>query len=185
METGLLEDLNSTNAEVKFGAAKKLLAISENSPQKLYPSFQVWIKMLENKNNIFKWTAIRIIGNLSAVDTENKVKKIIPKLLALLHGGHLITSNNTTMALGIIAQNQPKLRAQILHELLSIHHDTFETDECREIAIGKVLETLKSFIPYINKDSIAKQFIDRGAASTRNATKKKAELLLKKIAQAA
>jgi hypothetical protein len=83
--------------------------------------------------------------------------------------------------LGLIAKNKPELRHSIINELLSISKDQFDTEECKNIATGKVLETLKNFLDDIrnNKDVIT--FIEQAKNNTRNATRKKAETLFKRI----
>jgi hypothetical protein len=177
-----LEKLSSKNPGIKYGFAKELLKIGANSPRVLYPHLDYWTKMMGSDNNILKWTAIDIIGYVSAVDKENKTDKLIKNLLLFLHGGHLITCNHAIFAMGLLAQNKPERRNSIIKELLSISKDTFDTEECKNIATGKVLETLRSFLDDIRNNKDAIDFIERAKNNTRNATKKKADLLSKKIA---
>jgi hypothetical protein len=176
-----LDRLSSKDPRIKYGFAKELLEIGANNPELLYNHLDYWIKMTGSDNNILKWTAIDIIGYLSAADKDNKIDKLVSALYLFLHGGHLITCNHAIFALGLIAKNKPKLRNSIINELLLISKDTFETGECKNIATGKVLETLTSFLDDIrfNKDVIA--FIEHARTNDRNATRKKAETLFKRI----
>lgn len=137
--------------------------------------------MLKSDNNIFKWTAIDIIGYLSTVDKDNKTDKKINDLIGLLHGGKLITCNHAIFALGLIAQNKSNHRTKIIKELLAISKDKFETDECKNIATGKVLDTFKSFLIDIKDDMAAIDFIHNATKCRRNSTKKKADQLLQRI----
>ena len=68
----------------------------------------------------------------------------------------------------------------IIKELISIPHDKFETDACKNIAIGKVLEAIKPFVSEIKDNPSVISFIENATKSERNSTKKKAEQLLKK-----
>jgi len=176
-----LEKLNSTNPKIKYGFVKELLKTGAEKPGLLYEHFDYLIKLLDDKNNILKWTAIDIIGYLSSVDKENKVEKKIPKLLKLLHGGRLITSAHAIFALGLISQNKEKQKARIIKELISVSYDKFETTECKNIITGKVLDVLKLFPSDIKKNKTAVDFIKKALKNKRNATKKRAEKLLKKI----
>ena len=66
-------------------------------------------------------------------------------------------------------------------ELIAISKDTFDTEECKNIATGKVLDAFKPFISEIKDNTGIMEFIENAAKNTRNSTKKRAEQLLKKI----
>ena len=51
-------------------ANRKAIAISKEDPSKLYPDFDFFIELLNSENQIIKWTAIQVIGNLSKVDKK-------------------------------------------------------------------------------------------------------------------
>lgn len=176
-----LDRLNSKDPKIKYGFAKELLKIGAHTPRLLYNHLEYWEELLKSSNNILKWTAVDIIGYLSSVDIENKTDRLIPSLLRFLHGGNLITCNHAIFALGLIAKNKPGLRPMIINEILSISNDTFDTEECKNIATGKVLETLKSLLDNIRNDKDVIAFIEQAKANRRNATRKKADTLLKKI----
>ena len=173
--------LKSTDPKIKYGFAKELLKIGAESPQQLYTHFDYLLTLLDEKNNILKWTGIDLMGYLSSVDQGNKIDGCIQPLIKLLRGGHLITCNHATFALGLIAQNKPQFKNQIFKELLLVDQGVFDTTECKNIAIGKVLEVLKSLISDIINNKVAIDFINRATKNSRNSTKKKAILLLDKI----
>jgi len=173
--------LNSKDPKIKYGFTKELLTIGANNPELLYNHFDHWDKMMLSDKNIIKWTAIDIIGYLSSVDKENKTDSRISNLIGLLHSGHLITSNHAIFAFGLIAQNKPIHRKMIIKELTAISKDKFDTEECKEIAKGKVLETFKSFFTDIKDDKSVIDFIQIATNSQRNSTKKKANQLLRRL----
>ncbi len=175
------DKLDSKDPKVKYGFTKELLKTGAENPALLYDHFEHWTRMLKSSNNIFRWTAIDIIGYLSAVDRENKTDKLVNDLKSFLHSGNLITCNHAIFALGLMAKNKSGYRAKIIRELVAISKDTFETEECKSIATGKVLETLGNFTEEIKKDKRAADFITQAKKSTRNATVKKADSLLKRI----
>jgi hypothetical protein len=182
--TALLHQLESGDPKIKYGAAKQLLRIAEEDPAALYPHYERWRALADDENNILKWTGIRILGHLAAVDSKGRTERLVPKLIGLLHGGKLITTNNTIFALGLIAEHKPLLRPLILRELLKVPEDAFDTKECRAIATGKVLETLPAFLPELQDNEAVFRFAQQAQTSQRNATRKKAAALLKKMDRA-
>jgi hypothetical protein len=169
--------LDSPNPKIKFAFAKELINISLQSPETLYPHFSRWSMWLDSENQVLKWTAIDIIGRLAAIDQAGKVESEVPKLLELLHAGHLITTAHAIFALGEIARQVPGLRPLIIQELIAVGDGTFESPECREIAIGKVMEVLIKFLPEIQDSPIAFSLIQRACNSPRAATAKKGNKL--------
>jgi hypothetical protein len=175
------DQLSSKDPKIKYGFTKELLNIAANNPELLYDHFEHFQKMLSSDNNIIKWTAIDIIGYLSAVDVDNKTDNKISDLIGFLHEGKLITCNHAIFALGLIAQNKKKHLRKILSELIEVKNDTFETEECKNIATGKVLDVFKSFLGEVSKNEAAIEFIVKATNNLRNSTKKKATQILLKL----
>jgi hypothetical protein len=178
-----LADLQSDRAEVKYCCAKNLIAIAKENPGRLYPHIDTFVKLLDGDNNVLKWTAIQVIGNLARVDKEKNVDRLISKLVGFLNAGKLITANNATMALSGIAIAKPQYQKQITKELLKVEHYDYDTDECRNIAIGKVIEAIGSYSGQLKDRKAVIEFARRQTRNTRNATKKKAEQLVKKLSK--
>jgi len=173
-----LEQLHSKDPKIKYGFAKELLRMGAQSPEKLYNYLDYWVNLLQSENQILKWTAIDILGYLSAVDKKNRVDAVIEDLIDFLHAGHLITCNHAIFALGLIAQNKPSHLARILGELLTIRDDKFDSEDCKDIATGKVLEALKKFPAGIMDNHEVMTFIKQAQDCSWSATKKKADKLL-------
>jgi hypothetical protein len=176
-----LKKLHSDDPKVKYGFSKELLQIVSEAPKVLYPHVQVWTGLLQQDNQILKWTAIDIIGYLSSIDTEDKIDPVISQLIDLLHGGHLITISHAISSLSRIASNKPKHRPKIWSELLNIRANTFKSDTCRDIATGKVLDVLKK-IPLEETDLVElSKFIEKAGQCEWDATRKKAEIVKKRL----
>ena len=175
-----IDKLNSQNPKIKYGFAKELVKIASENPEQLYEHFDYLAELMKSDNNILKWTAIDIIGYLSAVDKDNKIDSVMIDLFKFLHGGILITCNHSIFALGLIAQHKPKFKEKIINELIAISKDKFETNECENIATGKVLEAIKPFVSDIKNNKSVITFIENATKAERNSTKKRAEQLLKK-----
>ncbi|MBI1883230.1 MAG: hypothetical protein HYS08_03360 [Chlamydiae bacterium] len=176
-----LSDFSSTDTKIKYACAKQTIAISKDNPSELYPDFDFFAKLLDSPNSIFKWTAIQIIGYLSRVDKKKKVDKLLPRLIDFLNGGKMITANNTILCLSEIALNKPEYQDRIINELLKIENYDYETAECRNIALGKVILALGKFKGQIKNKKEVLNFLEKQTGNTRNATKKKAHELLGKL----
>ena len=174
-----LNDLFSKNPKVKYTCAKKAINISKTKPNLLYPKLSFFVKLLDSENQVIKWTAILVIGNLSKVDKTNKVIKLFPRLLGFLKAHKMITANNTILALTEIAKNKPKYRNKIIEELLKIEKYNYDTTECRNIALGKVILALQNFKEDIKGNKKIMNFLKRQTKNKRNATKVKAQKLLR------
>lgn len=178
-----LKDFYSDNPKVKYAAAKKAVAISKENPAELYADFDFFVNLLDNENQIIKWTAIQIIGNLSKTDKEKKVDELLPRLIDFLNCGKLITANHAIFALAEIALNKPEHQEQVIKELLKVERYNYDTVECRNIALGKVILALEKFREKIKDDKEIIEFLKRQTKNSRIATSKKAQQLLKKISR--
>jgi hypothetical protein len=178
-----LDKLNSKDPKIKYGFAKELIKIGKSDPKILYDYFDFWTDLINCDQNIIKWTAIDILGYISTVDIADQLPGQIENLYKILHSGNLISCNHAVFALGLIAKNNPTQRAGIIKELVTISLDNFETEECRAIATGKVIETIKDFTREIVNNQDVLEFIKKAQFSQRNATKKKAESLMIKLAK--
>ena len=176
-----LEDLSSKNPKIKYSCIKNLLVVAENNPSSLYPQLDYFVELLGSENQILKWSAIEIIGYLSRVDEEKKVDKLIGKFFGFLNSGELITANHAILALSNIVIAKPRYQDKITDELMKVEHYKYDTDECRNIAIGKVILALQSYIGDLAEKKEIIKFAKRQTKNTRPATRKKAEQLLKKL----
>lgn len=176
-----LEILQSEYPKVKYAYAKELALLAKSGPEILYPYYDEIITLFQHKSNILKWNAIDIIGLLSSVDAENKTKKQFSQLFKFLHGGHLITCNHAIYALGLIAQNKPEHQKKIFLELLKVAEDSFDTEECKNIAIGNVLSVFNKLSDKIKLLPEIQIFIQNATANSRNSTKNKALKLVNKF----
>lgn len=176
-----MEGLSSENATTKYSSVRELLTIAEDRPETLYPHLDFFVKLLHSDNKILKWTAIDVVGSVAKIDKQEKLAGLINPMFNFLKSGELITANHAISALGAIAGEKPEYQKKITRELLQIEEYKFETEECRNIAIGKVILALGSYLDSIPPHSKVMEFVQRQTRNSRPATKKKAEELMKKI----
>jgi hypothetical protein len=166
------------NPKVKYGIAKQFKNMAQENPSELYPFLDKFIPLLDNENNVIKWTSINIIGLLAKVDKENKIDPLLSKLYKQLNCGKMITVNHIIECLMYISIAKPEYKNKITKELLKIKNYEYDTDECKNIIYGKMIEAFDKYIEKANND--VKIFVEEQINNTRNSVRKKAEKLLKK-----
>jgi hypothetical protein len=178
----MFEELSSKDPKVKYSASKALLATARSDPSSLYAQADYFVGLLDGDNDILKWTAIDIMGCLARVDTDKRVSALTDRLSSFLSAGKLITANHAISALSEFAVAYPDRRDSIAGELMNVEHCTYDTDECRNIALGKVIEALSPVFNALRDKKAVLEFAERQTHNTRNATAKKAHAFLKKHA---
>jgi hypothetical protein len=174
------KDLSSNKPKIKYGCAKRLTTLAKNEPDKLYPHFDYFVKMLDHENQILKWTAIDIVGHLAESDKIKNIGRILRRLFGFLNAGKLITAGHAAQALAGIAKAKPKYQRKITDELLKVERYKYDTEECRNIVIGIVINAVGPFYPELKDKKAVIEFAKRQLKNRRNATRKKAEQFLKK-----
>jgi hypothetical protein len=180
MDSINLQDLLSDNPKVKYPCSKKVLSLAGEDPAALYPDLPFFVTLLDHPNRIIKWTAIDVIGALAGVDRDGTVIKLLDRIAGLLNAGNMITANHAIAALGAFALARPEYQARITAELLKVEHYSYDTVECRNIALGQVVLALGTYFTRLADKKAALAFVERHTANTRPATRKKAEQFLKK-----
>jgi hypothetical protein len=180
MEKLNLTDLFSEDPKIKYGCSKSLIALAKANPAEIYPNLDFFVKLLDSENKILKWTAIDVIGALAKVDGVKAVDKLKGRLIGLLKAGNMITAHHAITALTDIALAKPEYQAEITDELLKVEHYNYDTDECRNITIGKAILAISNYFDNLEEKETTIEFVRRQTKNTRNATRKKAEQFLKK-----
>jgi len=174
------EGLAADTARVKYRCLKLLRIISESKPDILYSDIGRFIQLLDSENNIFKWGANIIIGNLAAVDSEQKIDRILDRYLQPISGHIMITAANVIGGAGKIARTKPQLADRIAQAVLQVEAANFQTEECRNVAIGHAIESFDLFFEHLKKPQPVIEFVKRQLNNRQNAVKKKAARFLKK-----
>jgi HEAT repeat protein len=115
----LLGALKSKDDTERYSSFKVLLRLSEEQPELLYPNWDFLVEMLDSDNAYQKLIAVRLVANLTRVDTENRFEKIFDKYYNLLNDS-VIVAGHITADSGKIARAKPKLQAEITARLLNI-----------------------------------------------------------------
>lgn len=179
----VLDGLNADEARVKYGCLKLLRLISERKPAVVYPLFARLVALLDSKNNILKWGAIIVLGNLAAVDSRKKIEKILDRYLLPISGPVLITAANVIGGAVKIALVKPQLADRIARALLRVETANYATAECRNVALGKTVESLGLFFDRVKRRRPILEFVRRQLENRRPAVRRKAADFLKEYGE--
>jgi hypothetical protein len=177
----VFQGTSSKLPRVKFGCSKALMILSMKRPDLLYGKVEEVVALLDSENRILKWNAIAMLGNLAPVDREGRIPGLLKRLFGFLSSGELITANNAIAALGKIGRALPGEKDRIASRLLEVEKCSFDTDECRNIAIGKAILALGSLVRPADADAGVLEFARRQVGNRRKATGQKAEALVRKL----
>lgn len=172
--------LDAERPREKYGCLKLLRLISEIQPRVLYPEIDRFFRLMNNTNNILKWGAIIIIGNLAVADSEGKIDPLIKRYLKPLSGCVLITAANAIRGAGKVAKAKPHLASEIALAFLRVETANYGTDECRNVALGHAIESLDQFFEEIKQKQPVLDFVRRQLGNGRNSVRVKAARFLKR-----
>jgi hypothetical protein len=181
----VFDGLTADKARVKYGCLKSLRLISEKRPDILYRAFDRLLQLLDSKNNILKWGATIIIGNLATVDLEGKIEGILDRYLEPIAGPAMITAANVIGGAGKIARAKADLADRIARALLRVESANYQTAECRNVAIGHAIASFDLFFEHLEEQAPVMEFVERQLENRRNAVRTKASKFLKRHAVAA
>ena len=170
----LCESLSSPTARVRYGAAKALRGVAAQAPEALYPRFDFFARMLDGDNRIFRWNASRILGSLAAADREDKIGKLFDHFFAPILGHELITAANVIQAAADIAEAKPELADRIAGEVMKVKRANYATPECRNVAIGHALTSLRRMYPHLGNKKPVLAFVRAQVDNPRPAARKRA-----------
>jgi hypothetical protein len=176
----VIEGLSARPAAIKYGCSKVLRIISQKKPELLYPSFDFFVQRLDSDNTFLKCDAILILANLASVDSDNKFEAIFERYFAPIKGPTLIVAANIIGSAAKIALSRPELSDRITAELFKVEQAQYQTDECRNIALGQAIDSFDKFFEQIGDKEGVRRLVNKQLKNTRKSTAKKAEQFLKK-----
>jgi hypothetical protein len=156
----LIDNSASDKAAVKYKCLKVLTLLSEQKPSILYPEWNFFVKLLDNKNSFLRTIGVTIIANLTNIDTENKFENIFEKYYSLLEDKSMINAANVAVRSGIIAKAKPHLQDKITNKLLDIDK-THHSSECKNIIKGKAILSFDEYIDEFDDKEKIIQFVKK------------------------
>jgi hypothetical protein len=176
----VIEGLSARPASIKYGCSKVLRIISQKKPELLYTSFDFFVKRLDIDNTFLKCDAILILANLASVDSDGKLEAIFDRYFAPIKGPTLIVAANIIGSAAKIAAAKPELSDRIVAELLKVEEAKYQTNECRNVALGQAIDSFDEFFAQIGDKERVRRLVKKQLDNTRKSTARKAEQFLKK-----
>jgi hypothetical protein len=179
----LVEGTSSSKATVRYGCGNTLVALSEKHPEKLYPYFDAFVKMLDSQYRILTWTAMAIIANLTAVDKDGKFDKIFDKYYSYLGNEYMVTVANVVGNSAKIAEAKPYLTQKIINELLKVQDIEITphlTEECKLVIAEKAIQTFNALHKNADDKRQLLVFVRAYINSTRTSLRNEAQNFVKK-----
>jgi hypothetical protein len=172
--------LNAKPAHIKYGCLKVLQLLSEQQPELLYPRFDFLVKLMDSEVTFFKWGAILMLAQLTRVDAGHKFEPIFEKYFAPITGPVMIPAANVIRSAATIASAKPELTERITQEILKVESARYQTDECRNVAIGHAIKAFSEFFGQIKARAPVLEFVKRQLANSRSGTQRAAVKFMKK-----
>jgi HEAT repeat protein len=182
-EPALIDDLaaclDSKSARVKYGASKALLAVARKAPHLVYPWFDFFVKQLDSENNILRWNAARMLAALAPADADNRIESVLDKYLGVIPGPQMIAAANAIAGAAEIAAAKPQLAGRIARAIFDVQRAVYQTDECRNIAIGHAIVALGRFYEFVPDKAAVVAFVRDQQQNSRSGTRTKAQTFLR------
>jgi hypothetical protein len=179
----VLDGVSSSKATIRYGCTKVLVDLSEECPEKLYPYFDSFVRLLDSNYRILTWNAMAIIANLVKVDTDRKFDAIFGKYYKFLGDEYMVTVANVVSQSGKIALAKPHLTQKIADALLKVEDISTTlhlTEECKRVIAERAIESFDLFFDRINTKDKVIAFVKRQLDSPRKTLKAKAQNFLRK-----
>ena len=177
--TKILEGLDADKPRIKYGCANALRLVSEQRPERLYPHWDFFVRLLDHENKILQWDAAFVLSHLARVDARDKFGTIFKKYFSAIPGPVMITAANVIQGGARIAQAKPHLADRIAGEVLKVAKARYQTAECRNVAIGHAILALGNLLPLLRRPAPVVKFVRKQTRNPRPATRKKAAQFLK------
>ena len=172
-----VQTMAAPSGTARFAAGKALTVTAAKDPDRVYPHFDEIAALLASDSKIVRWNAMQTLAPLAAVDKAHKLDAILDTYLAFIRGSNLISAANAIGGAGQIALARPELLDRILPAILEVAHATYETPECRNVAIGHTLTVLGDLWPSVRRRPEVAEFVRRQRTNTRAAVARRAAQL--------
>ena len=176
----LIDALGSKTPSEKYGSAKVLRMVSEQAPELLYPRWDSLVGLLQHENAFLRWGTTLILGNLAAVDREDRFELVFDRFFAPILGPEMVGAANAIAAAANIALAKPHLADRIVKETLKVERASYRTPECRDVAIGHAIKSFDRLWEHVRNRRPVLAFVKRQLDNPRPATRKKAEKFLQR-----
>jgi len=171
---GAIRTMFEPKGTARFAAGKALVVTAEKAPERVYPGFDAVAALLGSDSRIVRWNAMQILARLAGVDKEGKIDEVLDAFIRFIKGGNMVTAANAINGLARIVLARPDLIERTLPAMLGVENESYETPECRNVAIGHALKALAELWPLVSSRPEVAAFVKRQQGNTRAAVARKA-----------
>lgn len=171
----VLSGLQSDNRKVQNGCSELCSLLSAEHPALLADHIGLFQKNLDAKEPILRWEAACTLGNLAAVDTNERIPQSVETLVGYLRDKSIVLQGHCVRALTKIAGKYPKLAPRIGEALLQAE------DEFPGNRVGFIVEAMGAFVGVPGLLPKITPFIKKHAESDIASVKTKARKVLKSL----
>jgi hypothetical protein len=172
----LLEGILSNKDTIRYNSFKVLLHISEQHPKAIYPKWKYFADLLTSDNSYKRLIAIRLIANLTPIDTEHKFETIFDTYYNTLDEKQTMTAAHLAGNSGKIAKAKPHLQTKITNKLINI--DTTHRGKQKELIKGYAIEAFNEYFTDAKDKKKILEFVTKQLQSKSPRTKKLAKQFL-------
>jgi len=179
----VLAETSSPKAGIRYGCGKVLMDFSEAHPERLYPHFGAFVKLLDSRYRILTWNAMAVIANLAVVDVDRAFDAVFDKYYSFLNDEYMVTVANVVGNSAKIASAKPYLVQKITAELLKVEGISVTphlTEECKRVIAEQAIKAFDVFFDKIEAKARVISFVKRQLDSPRASLRREAECFLKK-----
>ena len=169
----LLNNLLSKEDSIRFNSFNVLLIISQEKPELLYPQWNFFTDLLDSDNSYRKLIAVRLLSNLTKVDSKNKFEPIFEKFFDLLNDSVIIACHLASNS-GKIVKAKPNLETEITNKLLDLEKSTHKH---KDLIIGGAIEAFNEFF----EESIYKNKIMNFVYNQKDSSSPKTRKIVKEF----
>ena len=181
----VLKGTSSPKAGIRYGCGKVLMDYSGAHPERLYPHFEAFVKLLESKHRILTWNALAVIANLAVVDVDRAFEAVFDKYYSFLNDEYMVTVANVVGNSAKIASAKPYLVQKITAELLKVEGISVTphlTEECKRVIAEQAIKAFDVFFDKIEAKARVISFVKRQLKSPRASLRREAKCFLEKWA---
>lgn len=176
----LLNGLTSDNDIYRYNCFQVIFSISEKIPLKLYSEWNRFYELMKSENAYHQMIGVKVLANLTLVDTEELFEEIKEAYFGLLDGKSFITARYVAAGAGKIAYAKPHLQEFIAKKLLAIdktHHKN------KELIVYDAIDSFESFFKEFDKQDKIISFVKKHLKSNSPKTAKKASEFINNLSK--
>jgi uncharacterized membrane-anchored protein YjiN (DUF445 family) len=172
-----LNDLESINDVVRMKALKTVLALTESRVDWVYEEWDSFVRKLDDENSFQRSIAIMVLCNLAKSDKEERMGKILNKLLSHTKDEKFITSRQCLLHIWKVAVAGKTLREKVIRHLETRFAEC-ETEKHYNLLRQDIVASLQKIYESEQDNKLRERILKLISAEKESKYRKKYEALL-------